>query len=275
MAFDFKALEKTSTRAPVIEAICFGAGGGGKSVLAGTLGGKILYLYGGGETHGPDQAKMFCDGTIVPLRIDTYENPEKNPDIALKTVQAVLEDREGIKKAGFTGVVLDSATEVEALIRGSKAYLKKCITKDGGHNAFAEPRAVTELFRPILSALRDLADEGVHYVVTCALDVKTLDDESGGLLECIPKLSTYSVAETIVLQFPDVLAIGPMIHPKTGEKQHRLQFNADVTKVSKDASGNIKKFVNFNPRICGVVKTQAHMKADLKEVLKLKKEAKK
>ena len=277
MSFDFKKMKENHGKKQVttaLEMLCFGGGGDGKSSLAGTLDGKILYIHGESERHGPESAQMYCKGEIVALNIETYQNPNKDPDIALKTLYEVLGDIEGIKKEGYTSVVVDGLVELEAIARTSKKFKLLCLTKDNKHNSFEEGKAVILIIREVLSLLRGLADEGIHYYVTCALNVVSRDEEDGSTVECSPRMSTYAVAETIVLQFPDIIVIGEMFNEK-GKKAHRIQFGSQMSKASKDLQGRMKRFINFKCRILKVDPLPENMKADLKEVIKMKKDARK
>ncbi len=105
--------------------------------------------------------------------------------------------------------------------------------------------------------------------MTCILDIRSLGD-SGEIQESSPKLSGYGVAENLIQQFPDIVAIGRM--SKGDKVTHRLQFLAGVTRVSKDANGVVKKTMNFNPRITGksVDELPATLPADLAGLVKFK-----
>jgi hypothetical protein len=226
--------------------------------------GKILYLYGSGEGHGPDAAETYGGGNLDALCWDDG----RSPDDAFKFVMAVLKDKEYLKKHKYSGIAIDSATEFEILIRQTSQFKALCMTDKGKHNNFAEPTAVLTLFREVLDALRDLkVTMGIHYLVTCILDVKELAD-NGEILDSSPQLSTYRVAEGLIQQFPDIFAIGPM--SKGEETAHRIQFLAGVSKASKDQLGKIKRTINFHPRITGVKEMPRSLPADLKEVIKLK-----
>lgn len=275
MSFDFSKIEQMSKKfksSNVLEAIIFGAGGAGKSSLCGTLDGKILFIHGSSERHGPKSAKTHSDGEVVQLNIETYSNKDSDPNVAMENLNKLLGDVEGIKKAGFTSIIIDGATELEGIIRRTKKFQVGCLTPKGVRSAFEEPGAVRAQFDEILRKLRILADEGIHYAVTCALTVTDMSRDTGEVLEATPRLSTYSVIENLVLQFPDVILVGEMI--KEDKRAHRLQFATDLGKASKDEMGKIKKFLNFKPRLSGVRAVPATLKADLKEVVKLK-EAKK
>jgi hypothetical protein len=103
--------------------------------------------------------------------------------------------------------------------------------------------------------------------MTCILDVRALG-EDGEVVEASPRLSTYSVAESLIQQFGDVVVVGRM--EKDEKIAYRFQFGATVSKTSKDVRGVVKKLINFNPRISGVETLPANMKASLADVIKLK-----
>ncbi len=238
-------------------AIILGAPGAGKSSLAGTAGERTLYLYSGGESHGVSAAST--SGTdVVGVRVDRDDSGAPlGADGSYQRIIDILAAKDGIVEEGFKLVVLDSLTEIESIIRGTTKWKRECESASGKHNSFAEPTATINMFRPILSALRDLAlDHGIHYVATCPLMVQALG-EDGQISEASPKLSGYSVAESLIMQFPDVLVVGRIV--RNDKQVFALQFNAGVSKVSKDATGNVKKIASFNPRITGV--------RDLPEVL--------
>jgi hypothetical protein len=267
MTFNYTAAitaAKEKRKHKTLEAIVLGPSGAGKSSLAGTIPGKVLYLFGSGETHGPDAAETYGNGNLDAICIDDG----RTADEAFELLVTLLRDKEFLKKHGYTGIVIDSATEMESIIRNTSKFRALCLTDKGKHNNFAEGDAVMRMFREVLEALRDLKVAlGMHYLMTCALDVKELSD-NGELMESSPKLTTYHVAEGLIQQFPDIFAIGPMTN---GEKTaHRIQFLAGVSKTSKDAAGRIKRTINFHPRLTGVKTLPSTLPADLKEVIKLK-----
>ena len=267
MSFDFaKAIEEGKARRSrkTLEAIVLGPSGAGKSSLAGTFDGKILYLYGSGESHGPDAAETYGQGRLDTICLDDG----RGPDEAFDALMSVLKDVEFLKKNKYTAIVIDGATELEALIRKTAEFKAMCLTNQGKHNAFQEPTAVLAMFRQVFEALRGVkASLGIHYLVTCILDVKEIS-ENGEIIDSSPRLSTYSVAEGLIQQFADVFAVGRMTN---GDKvAHRIQFLSGVSKTSKDAAGKIKRSINFHPRLTGVKELPNTLPADLKEVLKLK-----
>jgi len=272
MGFDFAKLEdlskKKKARSKVLEAVCLGCGGSGKSTLAGTLPGKILYLYGEGERHGRINAQSRSKSEIVDISLDTYNNPEQDADVAITTSLEILGDIDGLVKAGFTAVVVDGLVEYEQIIRASKAFKRLCLTKDGKHNTFEEGNAVKTMLRNLLSALRKVADAGIHYYLTCALDVRALDNTDGSIMEATPRLGTFAVIETVLLQIPDIFMIGEMTN---GDKSsRRIQFNGNLEKKAMDGKGGVKRFLNFTPRLCGVFTPPSNMPADLSKVIALK-----
>jgi hypothetical protein len=265
--FDFKnavAQAKARMEDKKLNAIVLAPSGGGKSSLAGTLGVPTLYLHLSAESHGPIAASTFSTGDVDPVCIDDG----RTPDEALEFLQALLNDKEFL--SGYDAIALDSATSLEQVIRNSDNFRARCISeKTGKVNSFAEPAAVLTIFSEII---RLLQATGKHTILTLALDVKAMDGETGEILEAMPKLSTYSVAESIIMQFGDVFIIGPMT--KGDKTAHRIQFSGKVSKTSKDASGNVKKFINFSPRVTGVKVLPDSLPAKLSEVVKLKKEGK-
>lgn len=275
MAFNFKAAREAAKKAldsKTLGAIILGPSGAGKSYLAGTMPGKILYLFTDAEGHGPKGAKAN-GGDVDGLQIDKDdEGNNLTADQSYNRLLDILSDTDGIVSEGFQSIVIDSLTEVEAIIRQTGAFKRKCETNTGKHNSFAEPSATIEMFRPILSKLRDLSlQHDIHYAATCPLTVQSLGDD-GQIMESSPRLSGYSVAENLILQFPDVLVVGQV--EIKGKKGHCLQFNSEsVSKQSKDLAGQIKKLVNFSPRITGVKNPPQLMAANLSKVIEMKEQA--
>lgn len=272
--FDFDKAEKEAAAepAPSIAAIVMGQSSAGKSYLAGTLPGKTLFLYTQGEEHGRDSARLAASASkgnkVIPVAVDIVDGTVVSADVAYKRLLAML-DAASIKKAGFTSIVLDGLTELEQLVRSTTEWATLCRSAKGDHNGFAEPSATVKMVRPILDALRGLQRElGIHYVVTCLLMVKGLDD-NGAILASEPKLIGYEVAALLIPQFPDQIMIGRMTNAE-GVTKPRLQFSASATKSVKEKNGEIKKLTGFTPRLRGVAELPDTMAADLGAVLKLK-----
>lgn len=248
--------------------IVLGASGAGKSRVAGTAPGKILYIHTDSERHGPASAKA-SGGTVLPVCIDrTKDGDRLDADAAFEKTLRLL-DPAFLLKNGIDSIVLDGLTELEKIIRQTKKWANSCLTDKGKHNNFAEPAATVARFDEIFRALNDAQDRaGCHVIVTGILDVMETDD-NGAIAVAKPRLSGYSVAESLVQQFADILVVGRMVNAK-GDAGYVLQTGADVTRVSKDLSGVIKKMFNFSPRITGAKSLPPYIKADLAEVIKLK-----
>lgn len=271
-SFNFeKAIAEDTQQSQVnsLRAIILGQSGSGKSSLLGTFGVKTLYLYGSGEDHGPSAARSL-GGDVVAVPWDKADGASLTPDAAFKRILSVLDDVEGIKKAGFGAICLDSATELEILVKSTSAWKALCLTPKGGHNNFAETGATSQLIRQVIDALKAVRKAlNVHIAVTCILDVKAMDS-TGAIEEASPRLTGYHVAEGLIQQFGDVLVIGKLL--KDEVSSHRLQFDSGVSKQSKDQAGQVKKMINFNPRIEGLSadKLPASFPADLKKLAEFK-----
>jgi energy-coupling factor transporter ATP-binding protein EcfA2 len=275
--FDFEAAIASASKdanSTALEALILGASGSGKSTLCGTLGCKTLYLYASGENHGVKAARSIGDKDVVPVCFDESKDfVPTTPDEALRNLLGILNDVALIKKHGFQAVVIDGASELEYLIRASAEWKKACTTAKGQHNGFEEPKATLNGFRPIVTALKNLQRQlGIHFAMTCILDVKEMGS-NGEVVEASPRLQGYSVAESLVQQFGDVLVVGKMA--KNNQIKYKLQFMTELTKTAKEENGTVKRSLNFSPRVAGVnvgpEGLPALMDADLEAVVELKK----
>lgn len=260
------AQAEKDARSTALEAIILAPSGGGKSTLAGTFGVKTLYIYSSGENHGVKAARSFGGTSVVPVCFDQHATPDE----ALTNLLSILQDNDQITKHNFKAIVVDGASELETLIRSSQSWKKACLTGKGSHNSFEEPKATIAAFRPIITSLKDLQRAtGVHFAMTCTLDVKDLGP-SGEIVDASPRLQGYSVAEALVQQFGDVLVVGKM--SRNGQIKYKLQFLTELTKTSKEESGVIKRTINFSPRIAGLNFTDLppYLDADLRQVVELK-----
>jgi hypothetical protein len=253
----------------LLTACILGQQGGGKSRLIGTLGVKTLYLYALGEAHGPDSAAVAPGSLVVPMCFDHENGQPLGPDTAFARLMSILGAVDEIKKAGFKAIAIDSATELEAIVRDSNQFKNACKTKDGGHNTFAESPTTISMLRQIMSTLLQTQRLlKLHVVVTCALDVKDRAAD-GEISEASPRLLGYGVAESFVRMFYDVLVVGEI--ERGGSVKHKLQFGSDISKVSTDLkTKQIKKMLNLRPRVTGVEDVPGLVDADLKEIIKLK-----
>jgi len=250
-----------------------GCSGAGKSSAAGTSPGKTLYLHTASESHGVSTARA-SGGDILAITIDRDKTgKDLSPDEAFKRGLEILKP-EVLKKAGIESVVLDGLTELEKIVRATTKWSNLCLAeKSGKHNSFAEGPSTIALMDEYMKALRAAQEQaGVHVIVTCILDVQAVSD-NGAVEMAKPRLSGYAVAEGMLQQFADILVVG-RVKDKTGKSGHFFQTGSDVQRVSKDLDGTVKKFINFSPRLSGVRDLPAFIKADVKEVIKLKTGAK-
>ena len=271
--FDFDKAAAAIKTSPVLQLITLAPSGGGKSFLAGTSGVKTLYIHGVGENHGYESARISGGDLIVPFRwdIDDDGNEIKSPDAQYKRLTDVLSSTNQLVEAGFKFIVVDSATEVESLIKGTTRFTTLC-THNGKYNNFKETEACLSMFRPVLNSLKALSTSEIGYNLTLILDVKQMD-ELGMITESSPKLYGYGVAEGVIQQFPDIVVVSPIMNPETEEIAHRIYFNAGVSRVQKDEKQRVKKTINFSPRITGVPLQElpdGSMAASLEAVLDLK-----
>lgn len=272
MTFDLaKATQESSKMLnnKALEAIILGPSGGGKSFLLGTAKEKTLHLYFMGENHGIKSSARAAQDTkteVTSVCVDYADGVQLSPDATYTRLLEILASKSLIE-AGIKVIAVDGLSELETIIRSTLIWKKKCLTEKGNHNGFAETGATLEMVKPVLDSLKKLHREnGIHFVVTCILDVVSLGD-MGQILESKPRLQGMRVAEEVVRQFGDVLVVGSM--RKDNVDKHKLQFKTVVSQASKDASGEIKRCLNYAPRIAGV-EVPALMDASLAEVISLK-----
>jgi hypothetical protein len=276
MSLDFAAMiqeGKKSLENKNVAAILLGASGNGKSRACGTFGVKTLYLHTSSESHGAQSAAMG-GSEIVPICIDRDKGVPISPDDSYKRILDILGSTEQLKKLGIGAVALDGASEIETIITGTNLYKSRVAAEYKGNTSFAGP-VVLSMFRSILVALQKLqADLGIHYVVTCILNIRELGD-NGQISDAEPKLAGYNVATGLIQQFPDVLAIGRV---SNGEREEpMLQFGAHVQKTTKDfTTKEVRKLHNFNIRITGVDLSEAPemLKPNFARIIEFKKASK-
>lgn len=272
MAFDLAKATQESSKLldnKALEAIVLGPSGGGKSFLLGTAKEKTLHLYFMGENHGiKSSAKAALDTKteIISVCVDYADGVQLSSDVTYTRLLEILASK-SIVDAGVKLVAIDGLSELETIIRSTLIWKKKCLTEKGNHNGFAETSATLEMLKPVIDSLKKLHREnGIHFVVTCILDVVSLGD-NGQILESKPRIQGMRVAEEVVRQFGDVFVIGSM--RKDGVDKHKLQFKTIVSQASKDSSGEVKRCLNYSPRIAGA-EVPALMDASLAEVISLK-----
>lgn len=269
--FNFqKAIEdaKKDLNNKSLQALVLGPSGAGKSTLLGTFGVKTLYLYTSGENHGVVATTTYGKDNVVAVCIDREGQERLAPEAAYARLLDILSNGDALVKMGVKAIAIDGATEIEEIIKNTKAWKEFCTTDKGKHNGFAEKDATLRGFRPIIERLKQLnLDHGIMYAMTCILDVKEMG-ETGEILESTPRLSGYGVAEGLVQQFPDYFVVGRM--SKGDKVAHRVQFLAGVSKESKDQSGRVKKTLNFYPRLTGVSELPNTFEANLGKLAEFK-----
>jgi hypothetical protein len=242
-----------------VNLIVLGPSGAGKSSLCGTFGVPTLFLFCASETHGPDAASTRATGEVTPICL----NSDKTPDQAFEFLNSMLDDAEFL--AQFEAIAVDSASGLERILKETTEFRTGCLTDKGKINRFAESDVLAGMFDKII---RKMQATNKHTVMTLALDVRALDGDSGEILDAAPRLSTYGVAELVLMSHGDVCIIGPL---SNGDKTaHRIQFSGKVSKVSRDAAGQVKRFQNFSPRLTGVKDLPDSLPARLSELVKLK-----
>ncbi len=251
---------------PLIQAIVLGSSGAGKSRLLGSFGVKTLYLYGTGEDHGPKSARAGGADNVIPVCYD-YGQPagEKaeryfTADETIKLISEMLRDHALLKDLGVKAIAIDGFANLEHIVKKSNRWADKCKTSQGKHNTFKETEASLEVLTEIVDGLK-MAQRalGVHIAVTCMIDVKGLASD-GSITEAAPRLSGYMLAEPLLQQFGDVIVVGKM--SRNGQTKYKLQFMTDLAKASKDEVGDLKRAMNFNPRLSGVKTLPSYLDAD-------------
>lgn len=255
MPFDFKAAIAASQKDldnRCLNLLLLGSSGNGKSYAQGTFGVKTLYLYTSKEDHGPASASSASpEGNVQAVRLDVDETGKQlNADETYKRLLTILTDVEGIKQAGFGAISIDSATEIEEVIKSTTDYNRMLEAKYKGVESYAGP-LVLSMFRPILAALKTLAlNLGIHSCVTCILDVQEYGDD-GAILASKPSLAGYNVATGLCQMFADVIVVGKMKR-SDGSIGYPFQVGAQVSKSTQDfKTKEVRKTHNFNVRLTG------------------------
>lgn len=265
-------LSKKVMESKAIECIVLAPSGGGKSSIMGTFGVPTLYIYSTGESHGPGAAHARAQetgSTVLPVCMDLDDDGNKiEPDAVLDRILDILSDESIFDQYGIKAVAIDGAAELENYILASKRWGTMCLTDKGKHNSYAETTMTCALFRPIFNRLKELQrTRNIHLAITAMVDVQVYG-EMNDIVECAPRSKGYNVAVMLIQQFGDVVLVGPMTKDKV--TKHKLQFMTDMGKVSKDLQGNVKKTINFKPRLKGVTKLPSYLDADFRAVLALK-----
>jgi energy-coupling factor transporter ATP-binding protein EcfA2 len=252
MAFDFKKLKAQKNEVKPFLALILGASGSGKSTLIGTLGKKTLYLYTSGENHGPTAASVFNKNNIYPVLLDKDEEGNSlKPDDSIKKLFDILKDPELPKN--FEAVVVDSFSEIEFILLSSNLCKAFCTNDKGVYSKWNETAFTSTKLRDIVLCFEELQKKGVDTFATCPAEVKEAEDGSSAVVS--PRLMGFSVADNVLLKFPDIMITARLAQEdEDGESVvgHKVLFDAGVLKVSKDKGGNVVKARNFGPRLTGI-----------------------
>lgn len=276
--FDYKKAEQSARKlmeCKKLQLIILGHQGAGKSFVVGTLGVKTLYLYGTRESHGPVSASTLGGDNVFPLCMDygtwADEKEERHftSDESMAMIEQVLKDYAWMREEKFGAIVIDGLPVLEGIAKDSTLWKEKCKTASGKHNTYRETESTQEVLGSMLGWLKAAQVElDVHVIATGIIDVKEKDG-FGGVVEAVPRLAGYGLAETMNQHFADITCIGKM--SMGGEVKYKFQFLVDLTKASKDLQGNLKKSMNFSPRISGCKDLPDIMNADLDELAAYKK----
>lgn len=281
MAFNLEA----SIKAVETDLVCnklflllAGPTGGGKSGTAATTGVKTLYLYAGGENHGPKsaQAQLRIMGQnpkkIVPLSvsIDEKGKPLSDDDTYKRTLE-ILKATDQIKAGGFGCVVIDGLTELESFIIETGEWNAEVTEQYKGNKSYAGPVTI-RMFRKIIAAAKELQRQlDIHIIMTAIMDVKSFEDD-GTINEGELKLKGFDVITFLVPQFDDRLFVS---HMTDGESQPlpRLQMAISITKTTSDFKTKVlRKTFKVRPRLMGVdmATMPDSVKADLSRIIAYK-----
>lgn len=245
--------------------VVLGPSGAGKSHFIGTYPGKTLMLYGAGESHGPGSA-VKNNKDLLAVAWDRNNEGEVPPDKMLKRIKELL-DPELLKKAGVKCVALDSLTNLVLDLKKTEVFRQRCMSARGQHNSFKETEALIELASGILRQLHTLVDyHEIDVITTLDLQIQAVADD-GLILESKPSLPTFGVAKALVQQFSDILMLG-----RIGEdRKPKFQNCAKAASSSVDRETmTMVKYLEFNPRLRGVVELPEFIEPTVSAILELK-----
>lgn len=271
-----KEHEKNDKSKEALTCLLIGPSGAGKSHCIGTLEVKTLYLYFMGERHGPRVAKKEGGDNIEPVCVnyadvgDGKGERHLTPDECLTRLRFILSNGTKLHELGFEAIVIDSLTELEVCVLESRELKQMSLTKEGKVDGFRVPANTKIILRRIFKDIFDIqVSTGLHFITMLLADVKEVDSETNDILECQPRLNSYTVADDIFPQFATYFVVNWVLK-ENGEKVHIFDFGGSITRESKDAKGRIKKQINFNPRIQNANPPKGgKMRADLSQVLKM------
>ncbi len=260
-----------------VMACLIGPSGSGKSHAIGTSGCKTLYLYFAGEKHGKYSAGKEAGENLVPVCVDYTDLGDGKgdryltPDETLNYIKAILRNPQGLLDAGFEAVALDGLTELEGCILMTNELKKMSLSQSGKVDKFKETPNLKKIIRSIIKLVVEIQTKtGIHFFTTCIADVKEYDSDTKEILDCQPRLNSYSVAEDVIQQFGTYFLVNQIINPETGKGVHVFDFAAEMHRTSKDDKGRVKKTQNFQPRIQKTfIPEQGKMRADLSKIIEM------
>ena len=207
--FSLDSVNFDNTELTTLDAVIIAPSGGGKSHCIGTLHGTVLYLYGEDESHGAvSAAGKKAEIKALSWSKDPETGAPLKADESLSLLSCLLTP-DFIKNNGITAIALDSLSSLEKLIRCTGRFKAGCLTKDGVHNAYAEPSQCLKIMDEIFNQVRSLKTVvPVDFIVTCVADCLEVN-ENGSYRKIKPKLGSYSLAESCIQQFAHILLVGP------------------------------------------------------------------
>ena len=277
------SFEKNKKLAKVgaLQVILVGCSGSGKSSATGTLPGNTLYLTTTAERHGAEacetnakRSESKANVTSICFDVDD-EGSSLSPDKSLELLFEVLKP-EDIKDAGFNNVVIDSLSTIEALIRKTSYLDNFCMSAKGVKNDFKVNEGIIAKINDIVVVLNRLNTLGIHTVVTCAANIKSLN-EDGSASEVTPILTGFGIVNAVLQMFPDIILqsrIQIINDEGVLETKFGFVFDGNLSKESKDIRGSVTKFANFAPRLTGALTLPSKMRSDFRLLLELKKDSK-
>lgn len=240
-----------------------GSSGAGKSHFIGTYPGKVLFLHGSGESHGPSAALKNNKDILAVSWSQTPEGPIE-PKLIPRRIREIL-DPEVIKAAGIKCVAIDSLTNLCLDFKETEAFKQRC-TGRGGHNPFKETEALVEMFSKVVSQLQVLSDQhDIDIIATIDAQITSVG-ANGEIIESKPGLPTFGVGKAIIQQFPDVLILGRI----DGKPMFQNLSKAVGKSIDRDTQETVK-YIEYNPRLRGAIALPELIEPTVNCLLELKK----
>jgi hypothetical protein len=207
---------------------------------------ELPYYEGATHTNLLDKAidvREEGDEQLVPACAKIPIGSPLGDDFALMKLLALLKHAKG----QADNIVLDSLTATVSIIKGTAKWRSMCLTKDGGHNSYAETGAFITILQEIMALLTDLCGSGMNCVTVCGAKATEIDQSSKAVTQISPDLPVFNVVDKVVFYYPDIAVI---THKDAPPFTRMLSFAIDVQRESKTQDGKqIKKFLHVNPRL--------------------------